>query len=144
MSENNKEFKESARFNKLEKLLTCSCCNQIFMEPTTLFCQHTFCQSCIIMNNENDNLECPKCKESVVVPVACNFQLREIISKIYDDDFFKERKEKFEQMLANNLKLKKKYEIYKSYFNTLIGKVSESNGQFIASENNMMAFGGFL
>lgn len=143
MSQDNQEFRESTRFNKLEKLLTCSCCNQIFMEPATLFCQHTFCQSCIIMNNENDNLECPKCKENVVVPVANNFQLRDIITKIYGDDYFKERKQKFEQLLANNLKLKKKYEIYKTYFNTLIGKISESNGQFIATDGNI-GFNGFF
>ena len=136
---NNKDdFKQSPRYTELEKLLTCSCCNQILLEPVTLFCQHTFCQSCIILNNEKQQLECPKCNESVVIPVSNNFQLRGIIDKIYSDDYFKERKTKFDKMLANDLKLKKKYEIYKNYFNDLLGKIHESNGKFIKSGSGLI------
>lgn len=130
------DFKKSTRYNELQKLLTCSCCNQIFLEPVTLFCQHTFCQSCIVLNNEKQQLECPKCNESVVVPVSNNFQLRGIIDKVYGEDFFKERKEQFEKMLAGNLKMKRKYEIYKNYFNDLLGKIHESNGHFIKTGTN--------
>lgn len=135
--DNSNDFKTSPRFTELEKLLTCSCCNQIFLEPTTLFCQHTFCQSCIITNNENNHLECPKCNQKIVIPIANNFQLRDIIDKIYGEDYFKERKETFTKMLSSNLKLKRKYEIYKSYFSEILGKIYETNGQFHAPSDTV-------
>ena len=124
------EFKQSERFKELEKTLSCSICNQIFLEPVTLFCQHTFCHSCIIMKFENSTIKCPICEQTVMLPISHNFQVKGIIDKIYSSDYFVNR-ENLNQKLITNLKLKQKYEIYKQYFNELLKKVSEQNGKFI-------------
>ena len=43
--------KHSVGWEKLEEDLTCSSCGDLFLEPRTLSCSHTFCTKCI-----NDNL----------------------------------------------------------------------------------------
>jgi len=129
--DNDKTFKDSVRFQQLETLLKCSKCNHIFMDPVTLFCQHTFCQSCIIMNNKEDDIKCMMCQKDNIMPVNGNYQLKNIIEKIYDTDFFKDRKVRFEDFLNKNIKMKKKYEIYKKSFNESLKNIKETNGQFV-------------
>jgi hypothetical protein len=144
MSENNQPnqnineltFKNSARFQQLETLLKCSKCNQIFLDPVTLFCQHTFCQSCIILNNKADEIKCMICQLDNIMPVNGNYQLKGIIEKIYDDNFFSDRKKKFEEFLNKNIKTKKKFEIYKNSFNESIKNINEIDGKFIINKNS--------
>lgn len=131
---NGDDFRKSPRFKELEKLLTCKCCNQILMEPVTLFCQHTYCQSCLIINNANTEntatFTCMECKKNMIIPVSSNFQLRGIIDKIYDTEYFEDRKQQFTNLLAKDLKLKRKYDIYKEKLNSIVNKVTETNGKF--------------
>ena len=47
--------KYSVGWEKLEEDLTCSSCGDLFLEPRTLSCSHTFCTKCI-----NDNLTVKK------------------------------------------------------------------------------------
>jgi hypothetical protein len=123
-------FKNSDRFQQLETLLKCPKCDQIFLDPVTFFCQHTFCQSCIILNNKDDEIRCMICQQDNIMPVTNNYQLKDIIEKIYNDDFFDNRKTKFEEYLNKNLKTKKRFELYKQSFNKSIKNVKESNGEF--------------
>lgn len=131
------DFKTSDRFKQLETLLTCKQCKQILCDPITLLCQHTFCQSCIITNSDD---KCFICKLEMMMPINSNFQLKSIIEKMYDADFFKERRERFKEEMNKDLKMKKKYEIYKNYFNTLINKVNDKNGKF-SMTNSLIYFG---
>jgi hypothetical protein len=130
----NSTFKDSTRFHQLETLLKCPKCDQIFLDPVTLFCQHTFCQSCIILNNKEDEIKCMICQQDNILPVSGNYQLKGIIEKIYDENFFSDRKKKFEEYLNKNIKTKKKFEIYKNSFNESIKNVREINGQFIVNK----------
>ena len=138
--DDNKEiFKTSPKFQEMEKLLTCQSCQQIFMNPITLFCQHTFCQSCLLLKEGND-LKCFTCHSNVIIPPINNFQLKNIIDKIYPEAYFKERKQEFDKQLSNDLQLKRKYEIYKELFNNNINKINEvctTNGlEFVISSFN--------
>jgi len=127
-------FKQSQRFVQLVKILTCPLCQQILCDPVTLFCQHTLCQSCLVLKCQD---KCYLCKTDIILPTNSNYQLKSIIDKIYSEDYFKERKDKFQQVLSNDLKLKKKYEIYKNYFSSLINKVQDKHGKFIVTNNNL-------
>jgi len=56
----------------LEKELTCSICNDIFTEPKTLQCLHSFCFNCIAKwnetcRNQRKRLTCPTCRAPVDV-----------------------------------------------------------------------------
>ncbi|XP_020915953.1 E3 ubiquitin-protein ligase TRIM71-like, partial [Exaiptasia diaphana] len=56
----------------LEAQLTCAICNDIFTDPRTLPCLHTFCFNCIKSWNETcqrdrKQLKCPTCRAAVKV-----------------------------------------------------------------------------
>lgn len=137
MTETNTDFKNSDRFEQLETLLTCKSCQQIYMDPITLFCQHTFCRQCLIDNND-ETFKCPECQVDIVLPPSNNFQLKHIIEKIYPESHFTERQKQFNKKLANDLKLKRKYEIYKERFSAIMNKVQKVyNNKFIINNNSI-------
>jgi hypothetical protein len=138
--QSNNDFLKSSRFNQLEKILTCPKCNQIFCDPVTLFCQHTLCQSCLVIESPD---KCFVCNNDIMLPTNGNYQLKNIIDKIYGEDYFKHRKEDFQQILSNDLKLKKKYEIYKTYFPLLINKIKDSHGKFTLQSVNSYSYPSF-
>uniref|UniRef100_A0A6P8HQR0 E3 ubiquitin-protein ligase TRIM71-like n=1 Tax=Actinia tenebrosa TaxID=6105 RepID=A0A6P8HQR0_ACTTE len=58
----------------LEEQLTCSLCLDVFTQPKTLSCLHSYCTRCIAQwyqksgNQGDDRIDCPMCKTTVVVP----------------------------------------------------------------------------
>ncbi|XP_063301014.1 E3 ubiquitin-protein ligase TRIM39-like [Pelobates fuscus] len=53
-------------FTNLKDELTCSICTDIYTDPITLICGHSFCKSCIIQtwnNQEEREYSCPECRE---------------------------------------------------------------------------------
>ena len=56
------------------KLLQCSICIDVFSDPRTLPCLHTFCFKCIaarfadIIQEDEEELTCPECQEESVIP----------------------------------------------------------------------------
>ena len=54
----------------LKRLMECSICLEIFDDPRTLPCQHSFCKKCLenfVDGKREDELNCPVCR--------CNFTL---------------------------------------------------------------------
>lgn len=73
--------------NKLKKCLTCTICNKLFYYPITLHCQDTFCQSCITKIKLNTNKsECPKCKKPTIIVPVHNYNLMDIIQKLFSEE----------------------------------------------------------
>lgn len=72
-----------------EEFLTCSICFEIYKEPKTLPCLHSFCKDCIdcIAKKAVDNAkhQCPLCREPFIFPRGCaidlktNFYLKNLI-----------------------------------------------------------------
>lgn len=53
---------------KFEKLCQCGICLDMLKQPKTLYCQHTFCQNCLMLTcTENRmglmSLFCPSCRQ---------------------------------------------------------------------------------
>ncbi|XP_049611472.1 nuclear factor 7, brain [Syngnathus scovelli] len=67
--------------------LTCSICLEIFTDPVTLLCGHSFCRTCLtaFLDNEEEHL-CPQCRTSVpsveeVTGLCTNFVLLSLAEK---------------------------------------------------------------
>ena len=55
-------------FKRLEELVTCTVCLELFKNPKMLPCHHTFCHDCIVKLFEHKNeLVCPECRAPVDV-----------------------------------------------------------------------------
>ncbi|XP_031554679.1 tripartite motif-containing protein 3-like, partial [Actinia tenebrosa] len=57
-----------------EEQLTCSLCLDVFTQPKTLSCLHSYCTRCIAQwyhtsgNQGGNRMDCPTCKTTIVVP----------------------------------------------------------------------------
>ncbi|XP_034470875.1 E3 ubiquitin-protein ligase TRIM39-like [Hippoglossus hippoglossus] len=63
----------------LEKQLTCSICMDVFQDPVTTACGHTFCKRCLDINCQYRYSECPLCRSLLSNTAAVNIVLRDII-----------------------------------------------------------------
>jgi hypothetical protein len=71
----------------LKNILKCSLCFRLYHNPITLFCQDTFCKSCIKNYSlKNKTEDCPKCHKQSFYPPINNFKLCDLISKLYPED----------------------------------------------------------
>ena len=66
------------------KNYTCSICHDIFYKPVILFCQHTFCKSCI---GNVQPKKCPLCKKSYILPIEYNRDIENMLLQLYPDKY---------------------------------------------------------
>ncbi len=73
--------------NKIRQCLTCTLCKKLFYYPVTLYCQDSFCKSCLknytMKTNKKD---CPSCHNETFIPPIHNFKICDIINKIFPDE----------------------------------------------------------
>ncbi|XP_030233801.1 zinc-binding protein A33-like [Gadus morhua] len=64
---------------QLKSLLTCSVCTEIFKDPVSLGCHHSFCSSCLQdFWAQAKNKNCPVCKRKSSKDIVVNFSLKEL------------------------------------------------------------------
>ena len=90
---------EKNEWDEVEEEITCSICKEIFTEPKTITCLHTFCEKCIkltIESNKRLGSEncCPLCRakcpeDATKIPV--NFYIKRLI------EIFRKRKSSLQQ-----------------------------------------------
>lgn len=75
--------------SRLEEMLTCSVCRDIFNDPRQLPCGHSMCMSCL--ENLRDHSEdipfrCPDCREffGMIVGVQKSYTLTNIVQDFMD------------------------------------------------------------
>ncbi len=93
------EVKNDISIDDIEEHLKCDVCKDFFNDPKTLFCQHTFCASCLISQNE-----CPMCRLKIHLPDGTNNIFDVLVASIYGNEKIKEienrhKKEKLEKEL---------------------------------------------
>ncbi len=70
-----------------KNLLKCSLCFRLYHNPITLFCQDTFCKSCLKNYTLKNKIEdCPKCHKQSFYPPINNFKLWDLINKLFPED----------------------------------------------------------
>ncbi|XP_058874191.1 E3 ubiquitin-protein ligase TRIM35-like [Acipenser ruthenus] len=81
----------AANTSPLEADLSCAVCCEIFKDPVTLHCNHSFCKACLDQCwKEKTALECPVCRRrSSKEDLPLNFALGNIV-----ESFLKERSQK--------------------------------------------------
>ncbi|CAL8310343.1 unnamed protein product [Lota lota] len=64
---------------QLKSFLTCNVCTEIFKEPVSLGCHHSFCSSCLqAFWAQAKNKNCPICKRKSSKDIVDNFSLKEV------------------------------------------------------------------
>ncbi|TKS68554.1 Bifunctional apoptosis regulator RING finger protein 47 [Collichthys lucidus] len=70
--------------NLSELELSCHCCYDILVDPTTLTCGHNFCRHCLALWRESSHKnECPECREKWEGFPKVNIVLRDAIDKLF-------------------------------------------------------------
>jgi len=79
---------------KLASALECTICQQLFLEPITTSCGHTFCKTCILRVSDYDN-KCPLCRRVILVSPDCtpNVVLMEIIQSHLPEQLIQRKQE---------------------------------------------------
>ncbi|XP_062300815.1 E3 ubiquitin-protein ligase TRIM39-like [Scomber scombrus] len=77
----------------IEKNLTCSICMDVFVDPVTTDCGHSFCNKCLNIHFSYNDKMCPLCKKYLNKAPGVNIVLRNIVQQFKktpeknDDEF---------------------------------------------------------
>lgn len=96
----------------------CDVCKDFLFEPVTLFCQHTFCMSCIISLKE-----CPMCRLKIYIPKNQNKIFTKIIEILYGPEKNIELANKFKK---ENIEKELKPKILDELRNNLTKTINEN------------------
>lgn len=66
----------------LEKHLSCSICLDIFEDPVTTSCGHSFCKNCLQRNSQDNDSPCPLCKVILTRTPEVNIVLRGLVQEL--------------------------------------------------------------
>ncbi|MCJ8748265.1 hypothetical protein PDJAM_G00163140 [Pangasius djambal] len=77
-----------------ECVLSCHCCYDVLVNPTTLTCGHSFCRHCLAQWWESSRrTECPECREPWLGFPRVNILLRDAVEKLHEADVRRRREE---------------------------------------------------
>lgn len=68
--------------SSLEKHLICPICMELFENPLTLGCGHTFCKECLSCNFQYSDRVCPLCKEPQHDTPGVNIVIKNLIQQV--------------------------------------------------------------
>mmetsp|Transcript_7127 Transcript_7127/g.9868 ORF Transcript_7127/g.9868 Transcript_7127/m.9868 type:complete len:518 (+) Transcript_7127:32-1585(+) len=80
---NNNAAEDDSVFGELEDQCTCWVCFEIFKEPVTLHCSHSFCQECASKVYKK-NPTCPFCRKPFELPLPpVNQELEQLVARFH-------------------------------------------------------------
>ncbi|KAK7910360.1 hypothetical protein WMY93_015044 [Mugilogobius chulae] len=83
--------------NLMEEHLSCSICRNLFTDPVTTGCGHSFCKACLSMSLEHSNDLCPLCKTYLNRTPEVNIVLRNVVEQMKNDREEEQRRERRER-----------------------------------------------
>jgi hypothetical protein len=115
----------------IEDFLKCDVCKDIFNDPKTLLCQHTFCSTCLISLKE-----CPMCRLKLYLPEKTNNIFNNLIGLIYGSEKIKELEDRHKREKLEKEMLPKVIDELNSNLNKTIksSSVNNSNQNYINTE----------
>ena len=106
------EGKHSISCMKVKDLLNCTICWELFDEPKSLPCLHTFCEKCldkfVTSKGSTDKFACPLCNITTEIPknnvrdFPVNFTLKELITRFVSSE---SEETKNEEVCVTNITL---------------------------------------
>lgn len=124
-----KEKQEMKQYS-IDENCKCDVCKDFLFEPVTLFCQHTFCMSCVISLKE-----CPMCRLKIYIPKKQNKIFTELITILYGHEKNIELANKFKkEKIEKELKPKILDELRNNLTSTI--NDNSSNNQTPRTQNN--------
>jgi len=103
------------------KLYTCVVCMDIFYEPVTLLCGHSYCFTCLYrMERANRKSECPVCREKWTIWPRTNCVLSEIIKQQFPHRWKRGEREKREEAVARRRELEEQINHNKTHWFSII------------------------
>lgn len=139
------------------KELECSICNDLYVRPVTLLCQHTYCRNCItdyhkrqsgpqvddegyqvFVSSKDRNPKCPLCRCTIVIPPNDNSNIRDLIQRTYGH-MLEQRTEQLRKDDAKaDMKDQIKEELRREMFNALLDEtVDTREGGLIHIDDNV-------
>ncbi len=123
----------------------CSICNDLFVCPVTLLCQHTYCRDCIAtyhkkqsqpgvdddgfqvyVSKKDRNPKCPLCRCAIVIPPNDNAVLKDFIQNTYQEKYESRVEQLQKDRIKNDMKDAVKDELRKEMFNALLDETIET------------------
>lgn len=97
--------------------LRCPICSDWLIEPSTLLCQHTFCQTCI---RDRSIKQCPICRMAKFAPPEVNTLVRDIVKdRIGEQAYWDLAKEKKADMVKKYERWQTSLEIERGLWRTI-------------------------
>ncbi|XP_067115187.1 bifunctional apoptosis regulator-like isoform X2 [Osmerus mordax] len=94
-----------------ERELSCHCCYDILVNPTTLTCGHSFCRHCLALWwDSSHKTECPECREKWEGFPKINILLRDAADKLFSEVVERRRAE-----IQNNPKISQSLLAFQRY-----------------------------
>lgn len=78
VSEEHPELEQEGKLNQADCL--CPICLEIFLEPVTLPCTHTFCKPCFLETVDKANICCPLCRKRVSTWARLNGRKKTLVN----------------------------------------------------------------
>ncbi|XP_051799753.1 E3 ubiquitin-protein ligase TRIM21-like isoform X2 [Acanthochromis polyacanthus] len=70
----------------LDKHITCSICMDVFKDPISTACGHSFCKDCLFRSFKFNDKQCPLCKALITKDPDVNIVLRDIVQQLRKKD----------------------------------------------------------
>ena len=85
----------------LESIFSCFLCRELFLEPVTLVCGHTFCLSCLSNYKQQNWIVCPRCGLWSYLEYSLNIVVRELMRNWFGEELlFRKTMAAAEKLLA--------------------------------------------
>lgn len=115
---------EKLESSKIRDDLICGICRDIFLNPVTLICQHTYCRTCI---KSIDNKKCPMCDLAYFLPNNDNKTFESVIGILFPEEYKQRQQQFINDETKKDLREKMREEIRKEIQNQVVSELVDAD-----------------